>query len=266
MLAQIYIGTSGYSYSDWSGPFYPPEVKSKEYLAYYAQHFKAVELNFSYYRMPDEYVLQRMVETTDDGFLFSIKAHKTMTHEVAADWRKDSLQYRNAISPLIHSGKLGGVLLQFPFSFHYSDDNRRYLGALCTELKELPLIVEFRNNEWHKDRVYGELSERNISFAVSDYPRLKGLPEAVPVATGTLGYVRFHGRNSANWWNGTNASRYDYLYSDDELDEWLDKINRISRTSNILVIMFNNHWRGQAIKNAIQLRDLLASKTDLDVR
>ena len=266
MAATLYIGTSGYSYTDWVGPFYPRQTKKSEYLIYYSSRFNIVELNFSYYRMPEERTLGRMVETTKEGFLFSIKAHKTMTHEVGADWRRVVQLYRKAISPLVESGRLGGILMQFPFSFHYTANNRRYLSALCTEMSQLPVVLEFRNAEWQRESVYSEMRGRNIAMAAADYPRLAGLPEAVSVTTADLGYVRFHGRNSANWWKGTNASRYDYLYSGDELDQWLDKINRMSRNTSILVLVFNNHWRGQAIRNAILLRELLRKTTDLEVR
>ena len=260
MAATIYVGTSGYSYSDWVGPFYPDGTRQRDFLELYAETFKIVELNFSYYRQPEPPMLDRMIEVSPEGFLFTIKAHKSMTHEITAGWKKDAEVYRSGIAPLAAAYKLGAVLLQFPYSFHYTADNRRYLDAMCRELVELPLVIEFRNREWQHDRVYEGLRERGAGLVVADYPRLENLPVADPVLTSDLGYIRFHGRNKENWWTGTNASRYDYLYSDDELDEWLDKIDQMSRNTRILILVFNNHWRGQAVQNARRITTLLQDR------
>ncbi len=257
VAASIYIGTSGYSYADWVGPFYPEHTKTRDFLEVYSTHFMMVELNFSYYRQPEASMLERMVEATPDGFRFAIKAHKSITHEEGADWRKDVAAFRRGINPLSVSNRLCGVLLQFPYSFHYTHHNRRYLDAVCAEMAGFPLVVEFRNCEWQLAQVYSGLRRRGIATAVADYPHLDKLPKAEPVVTSDLGYVRFHGRNETNWWTGDNASRYDYLYSDDELDEWLDKIEQMSRNSHVLVLVFNNHWRGQATRNADQLAALV---------
>ena len=263
MAASIYIGTSGYSYADWVGPFYPEGTKTSDFLKLYSAHFRMVELNFSYYRQPEASMLVRMVETTPDGFLFTIKAHKTVTHEVSADWQRDVATFRRGIVPLEESKRLCGVLMQFPYSFHYSPDNRRYLDAVCGEMGDIPLIVEFRNSEWQREQVYAGLRRRHIATAVADYPHIAKLPAADAVTTSDLGYVRFHGRNEENWWKGNNASRYDYLYSDSELDEWIGKIDQMSRNSHVLVLVFNNHWRGQAVNNADQLALLLQKRAGI---
>ena len=265
MPAKVYLGTSGYSYDDWVGPFYPPGTDRSAFLEYYAARFSMVELNFTYYRQPETRTLSAMVDATGIEFLFSIKAHKSLTHEVEADWKKAALAYLRGVTPLSNSGRLVSVLLQFPFSFHYTVENRRYLGQLCGELKELPLAVEFRNSSWQRRSVYDELEIRGIASAVVDCPPLEKLPKPDPVTTSKLGYIRFHGRNSANWWKGTNASRYDYLYSEEDFDEWLDRIAEMSGNTAILLIAFNNHWRGQAVRNAEQLGGLLRDKRGLDV-
>jgi uncharacterized protein YecE (DUF72 family) len=265
MAASIYIGTSGYSYADWVGPFYPVGTKAHDFLRIYSSHFRMVELNFSYYRQPEASMLGRMVETTPDGFLFTIKAHKSVTHEISEDWRRDVATFRGGIAPLEESKRLCGVLMQFPYSFHYTPDNRRYLDAVCTEMGDIPLIVEFRNSEWQRKQVYAGLQRRHIATTVADYPHIAKLPKAEAVITSDLGYVRFHGRNEANWWKGDNASRYDYLYSDSELDEWLGKIDQMSRNSHVLVLVFNNHWRGQAVNNADQLATLLQNRDGMTI-
>jgi uncharacterized protein YecE (DUF72 family) len=265
MPAKVYLGTSGYSYDDWVGPFYPLETSKKDFLRYYASRFSMVEINYTYYRQPAPGTLSSMLAATQESFLFSIKAHKSLTHEVDADWKTAAATYRHGVAPLLESERLAGVLFQFPYSFHYTADNRRYLGRLCDEFRDFPLAVEFRNSSWQRTSVYEGLESRNIATVVVDCPPLEKLPKPAPIATAGTAYIRFHGRNTENWWSGTNASRYDYLYSDDDLDEWLEKIAEMAGKSDILLIAFNNHWRGQAVRNAEQLGGLLREKTNLEV-
>ena len=265
MPAKVFIGTSGYSYDDWIGPFYPPGMKKTDFLEYYSSRFSMVELNFTYYRQPEPQLLSSMLASTEDDFLFAVKAHRSMTHQTAA-YTKDAVSvYLRGVEPLAGSGRLAAVLLQFPYSFHYTVDNRRYLSRLCSELKDLPVAVEFRNLEWQRRSVYSELEERGISLTVVDCPKIERLPVPEAIITADPGYIRFHGRNAENWWSGTNETRYDYLYSNDELDGWLDKIADMAGNSGILLIAFNNHWRGQAVKNAVQLGGLLREKTALTI-
>ncbi len=262
-MAKIYIGTSGYSYNDWIGPFYPPGTERTNFLDFYSSKFSMVELNFTYYRQPEPRILTNMLASTNSDFLFAIKAHRSLTHE--ADDGEAAATYLRGVEPLAESGRLAAVLLQFPYSFHYTVENRKYLGKLCERLESLPLATEFRNIEWQRRSVYDELAERGIAVTVVDCPPLDKLPAPEPVTTASLGYIRFHGRNVENWWTGSSASRYDYLYSVDELDGWLGKIVDMAGNTAILLIAFNNHWRGQAARNAIQLGGLLKNKTGLEV-
>ncbi|MBN1687347.1 MAG: DUF72 domain-containing protein [Spirochaetales bacterium] len=265
MPAKIYIGTSGYSYDDWVGPFYPPGTGKSTFLDFYASRFSMVELNFTYYRQPEPRTLSGMIAATGENFLFSIKAHRSLTHDIDPDPGHAVSAYLRGVEPLAASGRLGAVLLQFPYSFHYTVDNRKYLAALCGALTDLPLVIEFRNSSWQRDSVYSELASRGIAIAAVDCPPLAGLPAPQPLVTSDPGYIRFHGRNSEAWWSGTNASRYDYLYSGDELDGWVSRILAMSEKTNTLLITFNNHWRGQAITNALQLGGLLKEKTELEI-
>ena len=106
MSGQIFVGTSGYSYSDWVGPFYPEGTKQRDFLDVYTKAFRMVELNFSYYRQPEPSMLDRMIEVSPDGFLFAIKAYKSITHEVTSGWQKDAETYRTGISPLVKAERL----------------------------------------------------------------------------------------------------------------------------------------------------------------
>ena len=254
---RVLVGTSGYSYDDWVGPFYPQGLNKREYLSFYAAEFPVVELNFSYYTQPNASNLERMIEKTPEGFRFTIKAHQSLTHNIGEDLPKEIERYKQGIQPLVESGRLAAILLQFPYSFHYTPDSRRHLQRLCESFAELPKAVEFRGNEWQRDSVYRGLSDAKTALVNVDEPRLPKLPTPTEVVSAELAYLRFHGRNAANWWKGDNVSRYDYLYGTEELSEWLPMIERMLAKARLLLVIFNNHSRGQAIQNARQLQGLL---------
>ena len=154
-------------------------------------------------------------------------------------------------------GRLAAILLQFPFSFHYTPERRRHLQRLCESLAEQPKAVEFRSSEWQRDSVYRGLEQVRAAVVNVDEPRLPTLPGPTEVVSSELAYLRFHGRNASNWWKGDNVTRYDYLYSSEELSEWLPMIERMLAKSRLLLVIFNNHSRGQAIQNARELQGLL---------
>ncbi len=254
---RILIGTSGYSYDDWVGPVYPEGTPKGEFLSLYAKQFPVVELNFSYYQQPTARALERMVESTPDSFLFTLKAHKSMTHEIGDTWEKDIAIFREGIRPLIDAGRLAAILLQFPYSFAYTPQSRKRLGVLCSKLEGFPLAVEFRKSDWLSEHVFDGLRERGVALVSVDEPNLPRLLRPTSTVTADFSYVRFHGRNAADWWTGDNASRYDYLYKEDELAEWVDRIRAILARARLLMIFFNNHRRGMAVQNAMQMRELL---------
>lgn len=260
-MAKILIGTSGYSYKEWVGPFYPAGTDQRDYLRLYSQEFEVVELNFTYYHQPEAKVMAKMVESGPQGFLFTIKAYQGLTHEISNDLRKEAEAFKQGLVPLVKAGKLGSILAQFPYSFHYTPEHRGYLTRLCAEFEGLPLAIEFRNQEWLKESVYEALRQRQIAFTCVDEPDLPKLIKPTDLVTSTFAYVRFHGRNKKNWWAGDNKSRYDYLYSDDELLEWLPRLESLAGRVSHLFVFFNNHWKGQAVENARRLKELLSGVT-----
>lgn len=255
-MGDIMIATSGYSYDDWRGVFYPPELPKDEFLRYYALFFPFVELNFSYYAMPRAASLSAMAARTPSSFRFSIKAHKSLTHEPGPAWRDDAAAFARAAGALAETGRLAAVLVQLPYRFHHTPENRGYLAALLAALAPLPLVVEFRNDEWRGERVYDELDRRGVGVAMVDRPELPGLPLIEERVTGNLAYLRFHGRNADAWWNGDATGRYDYCYSKEELALALPRIRRMAKSGNLFVA-FNNHARGNAVRNAGELKALL---------
>lgn len=271
-MGRILVGTSGYSYKDWVGPYYPKGTPSADFLTHYARDFPITELNFSYYRMPEAGMLDRLLSKTPEGFRFVVKAHRSITHERVATWKDDVRRFAAALAPLWEAGSLSGVLLQFPYSFHYTAQNRRYLAALSEELApalekhdaagpdaaDPALYVEYRNREWQRESVYEEMRTRNLPIVITDMPRLRGLPLPDPIVTADRAYLRFHGRNAEMWWEGDNRSRYDYLYSEAELTEWVGPIRAVADRVSELVVMFNNHANAQAVVNAKGLAGLLS--------
>ncbi|KKM12958.1 hypothetical protein SY88_01105 [Clostridiales bacterium PH28_bin88] len=255
----IRIGTAGYSYRDWVGPFYPPGTKGEDMLSYYAKEFPFVELNSSYYRMPNRHMLWNMQAKTPHGFLFAVKAHRSITHQ--EDTGPGAYEeFREALSPLAAEGKLACVLAQFPHSFRCTEANRSFLRALRDGMGDLPVVVEFRHQSWIREGTMELLRQQQLGFVCVDEPDLKGLVRPVVACTGPVAYVRFHGRNADRWWDHRESfERYNYLYLEEELREWLPRIRVLSSGSKKLFISFNNHYQGQAIRNGRMMRALLTS-------
>ncbi|MDX9915191.1 MAG: DUF72 domain-containing protein [Sphaerochaeta sp.] len=255
-MSTVLIGTSGYSYTEWVGPFYPQGTRGEEYLPFYAHHFPTVELNFSYYRMPEATQLAVMHQSAPT-VRFSIKAHQSMTHRVDPHrWREQSALFYRALEPFLQAAVLDAVLLQFPYSFHYEVEERRYLDALVQNLSGLPLAVEFRNSRWYNNRTLDALRTRGISFVSLDLPAVEGNPPMMDVPTANLAYLRLHGRNRDTWWGSDAASRYDYLYSEGELTLIAERLTALASQVEKTVVYFNNHKSGQAVANARRLSEL----------
>ena len=253
----LYLGTSGFSYDDWVGHFYPPGLPRREWLVYYAQEFNTCEVNSTYYALPRPSNLKVMAEKTGEGFQFVIKANKEMTHQ-----REDNAEvFRNfcqVLEPMIDAGKFGCVLAQFPYSFRPDEQNREYLRLFRERVGELPVVVEFRNARWVNDWVFDWLRELDMGFCCVDEPHLPNLMPPVAEVTSSIGYVRFHGRNAARWWRHEHAyERYDYTYSPEELSEWLTRIKDLDETAEKTFVFANNHWQAQAVNTIRQLRLML---------
>ena len=256
--AEVMIGTSGYSYIEWVGSVYPAGTRQKDFLALYAGQFRTVELNFSYHRMPEAKYLAKMLVDAGPGLSFAIKAHRTLTHEVDPyKWEDEANTYLTAIQPLLEAKRLEAVLFQFPYSFHYTDDNRRYLDKLLKFFKGVPTAVEFRTVDWYTGRLIEGMRNREITLVSLDMPELPKLPPLMDVVTAPLAYIRLHGRNKEAWWGSDEYSRYDYLYSDQEVQAWADRVERIVEQARRILVYFNNHPKGKAAKNAVTLITLL---------
>ncbi len=258
-MSEVFVGTSGFSYDDWKGAFYPEKMKKDDMLCYYAERLHTVEVNMSFYTIPSQAAFAGMAKKTPDGFEFAVKAPKQLTHEPEVDPEVVE-RFTGAIQPLVEAGKLGCILAQYPYRFHRTDENSARVRQLREAFGELPVVVEFRNVGWMGKNTFELLKQNNLGFCCVDEPHLKGLMPGVVAATSSIGYVRFHGRNAAKWWNHDEAwQRYDYLYSDDELKEWVPKVHDLQAVTGKTYLFFNNHYQGKAAQNAVAFAEMLGA-------
>ncbi len=253
----ISIGTSGFSFKDWKGVFYPEGTRAGDYLSYYKDYFNTVEINSTYYAIPRPSVFENMLDKTPDDFEFMVKANNATTHENADS---DVAQaFKESLLPLKESGRLSGILAQFPWRFRNNEKNRIYISELGQRYTGTPLFTEFRHNSWNREEIHDFLKRLGLYFVSVDEPQMGDMMPPVAVATGDLAYIRFHGRNKKTWW-GTSGDRYDYDYSDEELEEWIEKVEQLEKTVWKIYAFFNNCHQGYAVRNALQFKDLLRKK------
>ncbi|HEX5735046.1 MAG TPA: DUF72 domain-containing protein [Blastocatellia bacterium] len=262
MESRIRVGPAGWSYDDWKGIVYPEKAGAKfDQLAYIATFFDTIEINSSFYRPPTSVMGKSWVRRTahNQDFKFTAKLFQRFTHERGKATKADESAYRHGIDPLAVSGKLGALLLQFPWSFKNTDQNREYLSGLLERFKDYPEVVELRHSSWNEPDVYLELEERGVGFCNIDQPLFARSIEPSARATSKIGYVRLHGRNYENWFaeNRSPADRYDYLYSPEELQPWVENIKRVSAQAKETYVITNNHFRGKGITNALEIKSEL---------
>lgn len=251
MATQVWVGTSGYSYADWVGDFYPEGTRPERMLPYYAAHFPLVELNFTFYRPPTRAMLTRLADKTPPGFQFLVKLPKTVSHDQRP---LDLPGFRHAAEGLRERGQLAGVLAQFPQAMHCTGVACDWVKTLAKELGHLDLCAEFRHRSWDRPGLPAWLAEQSVSLVAVDAPDLPGLfPRGWAQSTPTA-YVRLHSRDAAKWYQSGEA-RYDYDYSDAELGEWVGELSR--HETRRALFLFNNCQRSQAAVNARRMRALL---------
>lgn len=255
------IATSGYSYEDWKGFFYPDEIKKNQMLEFYQQHFNGVELNSPYYRIPAKSMVQGLADRTPADFEFIVKVNQETTHRRIEN-EAAMQQLLESLRPLADQKKLKGLLAQFPYSFKNSEANRRYLADTVRYTSNIPLFIEFRHRSWLRPAIYPFLKSLGTGYVNVDEPNLDGLIPAQEITSNDFGYIRFHGRNEEKWWDGKGMERYDYLYSEKELQGWIRRIKNIMRKTVKTYIFFNNHPRGQAVKNANQMSVILKTLSE----
>jgi uncharacterized protein YecE (DUF72 family) len=269
---EIRIGTSGWSYpkgeGTWNGTFYPKGTKNE--LEYYASRFDTVEVNSTFYRVPAEGVVRGWAQWTPPDFRFAVKLWQKFTHtkmyeeatgEQANVRAADVDAFRKAIEPLASSGKLAALLAQFPPSVKSDEEGQRLLLAVLRNFGQYPLAVELRHKCWSDDPQTARLlAEHNAAWVCIDEPHFEiSIARDLP-ATSTLAYYRFHGRNAADWWRGNVETRYQYLYSERELQGLAERVEKDKGLSERVLVYFNNHFSGYAPRNAEELAHLMGVK------
>ena len=268
------IGTSGWSYpkgaGTWNGIFYPRGRKVDQ-LAFYAEHFDTVEVNSTFYRIPQASVCRSWVRRTRPSFEFSLKLYQKFTHPQMfrkATGQQDATvrpadvdEFRTAIEPVARAARLGALLAQFPPSFRNTDESCDYLARLLGAFRDYRVAVELRHRSWSDDlgRTLELLNGFSAAWAQIDEPKFRFSirQNYLPNVTGFY-YMRLHGRNAQKWWRHDTADdRYDYLYSRDELTPFAETADAARRLVRKMYLYMNNHYSAKAVANAAMLRNQL---------
>ena len=265
-MARFFIGTAGWSYEDWEGIVYPEE-KGRGFhpLIFLAHYINLVEINSTFYRPPAVRISLSWVKKVEDypEFLFSVKLHQVFTHQRKDFAQKDVEDFKVGIEPLRASSRLAAILLQFPWSFINTASNRDYLINLFELFSGYPLALEVRHSSWISPQFYSTLEQYEVCFCNIDQPIFRNSIKPSAVATNPhFAYVRLHGRNYENWFKegAGRDERYNYLYSTEELEEWVKRIKDLAKKGEKVYVISNNHYRGQALANALQLKNMITGE------
>ena len=243
MTAKIQIGTSGWHYNHWRGPFYPEDLPAKKMLEFYIQYFGTVELNNSFYRLPKPSALKNWRDSVPKDFLFAAKASRFITHMKKLKDPKKPL--RNVIPRLEYlKEKLGPILFQLPGGWNCNPERlEEFLKALPTKHR---YAFEFRNHTWHNDAVYELLREHNSAFVIYEFDHFISPAEV----TADFTYFRLHGPEG----------KYEGDYTIKQLTTWANLIKKLRRKTKQVYVYFDNDQAGYAVKNALKLKELLRVK------
>ncbi|MFX1393318.1 MAG: DUF72 domain-containing protein [Promethearchaeota archaeon] len=250
MHTNVLIGTSGWSYDEWIGPFYPKGLTSKDFLLFYSKIFYTNEINTTFYNIPSEWVVKSWVKRTPSDFLFTAKIPKIITHENKLNINicSGDLDYFLAVmDPLLQSEKLLAFLIQLPPSFRKDEhfyNLENFIDNWPQDWKEkgYHLVIEFRDKSWMDTEVFNYLRKAGLSYCAVIEPLL---PPRMDVTNPELAYIRFHGFGKKIW--------FDYLFSDEEIKKWAVPIREVIQKSKRVGIYFNNHFSGYAAKNSFMM-------------
>lgn len=261
---RVRVGPAGWSYKDWDGVVYPDAPGRRfDQLAYLAGYFDTIEVNSSFYRIPPPAHAASWTRRTafNPDFRFTAKLYRGFTHEneVAPG---DAAAFRRFLDPLADADRLGALLIQFPWSFRNDPANRARIAAILEQFAPYPKAVEVRHASFEDPEFLALLDATGTGFVNLDQPLFSDSIKPAAIGTGELGYVRFHGRNYQKWFAHSESwERYDYLYAKQELAPWVERIRTVATERDVYVVT-NNHFRGQAIVNAVELKQALGQPAD----
>ncbi|HEX8409058.1 MAG TPA: DUF72 domain-containing protein [Thermoanaerobaculia bacterium] len=263
--SKIRIGPAGWSYKDWEGVVYPPHGSKFDPLGYLAGFFDTIEINSPFYRIPPPNHATswaRRVASNAD-FKFTTKVFRGFTHEKATLEKADLKAFRNYLDPLMEADRLGAILLQFPWSFKNTPESRVRLVDLFEAFADYPKALEVRHATFQEPEFYEFLDEHDVGWVNVDQPLFSDSVKPSDTVTGPVAYARLHGRNYEKWFaHNESWERYNYLYSPKELEPWVERIGKMAKNTDTYVVT-NNHFRGQAILNAGELKESLGQNGDV---
>ncbi len=246
-MSDLIIGTSGWSYSEWNGVFYPSASTSK--LSFYSKIYKTAEIDSTFYAYPSKGLVLGWAKHTPDDFVFSAKLPRLLTHDKKLDLNKgvepDLIRFLSLMKPLMASRKLGPLLVQLPPSFSYPEDHENFKAFLNVLPDDVRFAVEFRHPSWLRKEVWSLLRDRNVANVIVDEPLLP--PD--PVVTADFAFIRWHGRGTKPWYN--------YRYTGKELASWVPKVKEVTARTKTTYGYFNNHFRGFAVENSLKMMGML---------
>jgi uncharacterized protein YecE (DUF72 family) len=279
------IGTAGWSYPHWNGIVYPPARNARQHpLEVLAEQFDVVEINSSFYQPLKPEIVKLWMRKVDFNprFQFTAKLHQGFTHARILDDSEIAV-FKDGVRPLLREGKLGALLMQFPWSFRFTAENRDFFIRLRRAFGEFPLVAEMRHNSWMAEEAIGIFLDYRVGFCNIDQPEYTRAMPPTDFLTSGIGYVRLHGRNPKNSLgaydrirgpqagdpnaidrardqNVTRMRQHDYLYSEAELTEWIHRIERIGRYADATFVVFNNDAAAKSVVNALQLRAMISGQ------
>jgi len=286
------VGIAGWDYRDWAGIVYPePRPRGFDRLSFLCEFFDAIEINSTFYRQPDAKAARSWTSRvpSKSSFRFTAKLYRVFTHATGGspapagrasgatgpvDLRGEARAYLAGIAPLLDAGRLGAVLVQFPHAFHDRPEARAHLERIASLLPGLPLVAEFRHRSWNNEGALALLRSLGIGFCNIDQPALGSTLPPTDHVTAGVAYARLHGRNAASWFSPRgagggpdpvpavppSAARYDYFYSPEELDPWVDRIRAMAAGAEEVFVIANNHYRGKGPANALMLKGALSKR------
>lgn len=260
--ASVRIGVAGWDYPDWRGVVYPARDSGLDRLAFLARFVDLIEINSTFYRAAAPRTAASWLRRTRDRprFRFAAKAHRSWTHERHDELRAVIAPTLEGLAPLKDGRRLSALLVQFPQSFHRTRDNLDHLERILDACEGWPLAVEVRHASWDGDEAADWLAARGAAWCVVDQPRVgRSTAPPRPRVTSRLAYLRLHGRNTLDWFrpDAGRDARYDYLYCTEELLPLADAARGMTETAEELIVVQNNHFRGQALVNALQMKHLI---------
>jgi len=256
------VGPAGWSYRDWEGIVYPSGGgRSFDPLSFLADYCDTIEINSSFYAPPSPKSAASWARKIrhNPNFRFTAKAWQKLSHqsgeETNASLQENCDVVRTAMEPLANAGVLGALLIQFPWKFRYCPENLGYLSALFARMRDFPLVLEVRHGSWDREPFYGFLRENTVALCNIDQPVIGNSIKPGARWTAGVGYFRFHGRNYDNWFreDAGRDARYDYLYTKEEIRQLSHKVLEVHRNAQETYVVTNNHFRGQALVNAMEI-------------